>query len=166
MCIVCSAEPLGLWWSRIVYGAIFCITKRQYIPQCWSAHICFRCGESWARQWHALLSVVLGGDIQGTICKRRSLDCMSNITNALVDIVFCRIPRKQRSSVWCTKWIWWPRSSVILFLKNARKIWKDCHCRWIAHAIERASGMRLYTGNMRHTRCTLDHALKLSPSIP
>lgn len=33
-----------------------------------------------------------------------------------------RIHRMQKFSVWCTKWIWWLKNNVTLFLKNAKKI--------------------------------------------
>lgn len=132
---------MGLWRSGIIYGTIFCVAEGQHIPKCWSFDLCIRCWESWIGQWHALLSIMFGGDLQGKQHQQQQQQDNRD-TNWFRFSFSFRIHPKRKSFVSSTKWIWWPKSSVTSYSRNARKTWSVCHCRWNAPAIARASGTK------------------------
>lgn len=55
-------ESVGLWWSGSFHGELLCITAGQHIQECRSPDIRVRCRISRARQRHALLSELSGGN--------------------------------------------------------------------------------------------------------
>lgn len=58
--------------------------------------------------------------------------------------LFFRIFLMLKFFVWCIKWIWFRRISVIWFLKSERKIWGVCFVCWSVFVFECLFGMRCF----------------------